>query len=116
MLFPFFYVFADNGNQMSVIGFMGRNEDVVVVLAVAEIVARQVMRLDAKVELGMMEVNGLAVRVVYREVNMEGVAMMEDRRFVKGVRNVERCLQTIRRLELLSQEPLKLHPVDLVFL
>ena len=101
---------------MSVIGFMGRNEDVVVVLAVAEIVARQVMRLEAKVELGVMEVNGLAVRVVYREVNMEGVAMMEDGRFVRGVRNVERCLQTIRRLEKLSQEPLKLHPVDLVFL
>ena len=102
---------------MSVISLVGWDKNVVVILAIAETVARQVMCLDAEVELGVMENNGLTVRVVDGELNMEGVAMMEDRRLVsRGVRDAERCLQAVRRLEKLSQEPLKLHPVDLVFL
>ena len=117
MLFPLFYVLADNGNQMSVISLVGWDKDVVVILALADIVARQVMCLDAEVELGVMENNGLTVRVVDGEVNMEGVAMMEDGRLVRrGVRDAERCLQAVRRLEKLSQKSLKFHPVDLVFL
>ena len=75
------------------------------------------MRFDTKVEFGMMEIDGLMIWIVDGEVDMDSVAMMKDGRIVReGVRDAEGCLQAVCRLEKLSQEPLKFHSVDLVFL
>lgn len=115
MFFPRLYIHADHSRKMPVIGFVCRDDDVVVVKAIAKVIARQVMHLDAEAELGMMEINGLVVGIADGKVNMNCVAMVENGRFVmRGIRDVERCHQTACRLEMLGQETFKNDPVDLI--
>ena len=106
---------SDNGKQMALVGLMCRDEDAVVVIAIAEIVAHQILRLDAHVKLRVVEINGLVVRVVDGEVHMEGVARMENGSFgIIGIGDAEGGHQAVGRLEMLSHKSLKLNSVDVI--
>ena len=108
---------SDNGKQMAMVGLMCRDEDVVVEIAIAKIVAEEVLRLDAHFKLRMVEINGLVVRIMDSEVHMEGVAMMENGFFgIIGIGDAERGHQAVGRLKMLGFKSLKLNSVDLIIL
>ena len=68
---------------MPVIGFMGGDDDIVIVLAIAEVVTGQVLSLDAKIKFWVMEIDGLVIGIVDGKVDANGIAMMENWSFVK---------------------------------
>ena len=116
-IFACLYVVADHCKQVSVVCLMGGYYGDVLVKTIAEIVAQEVLRLDAHVELRMMKVNGLAVRIVDGEINVDGIAMMEDWNFgFIAVCDAQRRHQAVGRLEMLRHKPMKFNAIDLICL
>ena len=94
---------------------MSWNYNVVVVKTVAEIVTQEILRFDAHVKFRMVKINGLVVGVIDGEVELNGVAIMEDGRFSNvTICDLECCHYAVGRLEMLCHKALEFNPVDLI--
>ena len=108
-------ILVDYCKQMSIVRLMSRNYNVVVIKTIAEIVAQEVLRLDAHVEFRMVKINGLVVWVVNGEVELNGVATVENGRFTNiTIRDLECGHQAVGRLEMLRHKALEFNPIDLI--
>ena len=114
-VFPSLNVVIDYRIEVSVVGLLSGNHNLVVVKTIAEIVAQEVLRLNAHIELWMMEIYGLFVKIVDGEIHMDSVAMMENWRFgSSSVCDLKRCHQAVGRLEMLCNKPKKFNTIELM--
>ena len=101
--------------EVSEVGLLSGNHNLVVVKTIAEIVAQKILRLDAHFEFRMVEINGLTIRIVNGKVDLDGVAMMENWRFgSSSVCDLKRCHQAVGRLEMLCHKPKTINTIDLM--
>ena len=95
-VFPSLDVVIDYRIEVSVVGLLSGNHNLVVVKTIAEIVAQKVLRLDAHFEFRMVEINGLTIRIVNGKIDLDGVAMMENWCFgSSSVCDLKRCHQAV---------------------
>ena len=115
-VFPSLDVVIDYRIEVSVVGLLSGNHNLVVVKTIAEIVAQKILRLDAHFEFRMVEINGLTIRIVNGKIDLDGVAMMENWCFGNSsVCDLKRCHQAVGRLEMLCHKPKKFNTMDLMY-